>query len=108
MPAVLPCEVREEREGRAHLQVVLHGLRQDGVEGLEQAFAAEVGALVLEPLGVGHIRVLLRTKASYAARAGAASQSWLRGAGFSRTGGCCRWGGISWDRVFSIEWAPKA
>jgi hypothetical protein len=31
---------------------------------LEHAFEAEVGKLLLEPWRVGHVRVLLRTKAS--------------------------------------------
>jgi hypothetical protein len=108
VPAGLQCDVGEEIEGRDYRQGVLHGLRQGGGEGLAQAVAAEVGALVFEPLGVGQARVLLMTQASYSARADAASRSWWRCAGCSRTGGCCRWGGLAWDRICSREWAPTA
>ena len=65
----------------------------------------EVGACVLQALGVRPTRVLLRTKASESARVGSARRRALRGACVSRTGGCCRWGGISWERRFAIEWA---
>src|SRR5438876_3480220 len=108
VPAVLQCEVRQERERRDHMEVALHGVLQRGVELLEHACETEVGACVLQALGVRPTRVLLRTKASESARVGSARRRALRGACVSRTGGCCRWGGISWERRFAIEWAPKA
>ena len=93
VPAVLQCDVREEIAGRDHIQGVLHGVLQGGGELLEHACAAEGGALVCAPLGGGHARVLVRTKASYAARAGASSRIWWRCACWQPHGGMLPLGG---------------
>jgi hypothetical protein len=64
VPAVLQFNVRQEIQGCHDVKVFLCGVLPGRVELLEPPLEAEVSELVFEPLGVGHGRVLLMTKAS--------------------------------------------
>jgi hypothetical protein len=96
MPAVLQFEVSQEIEGRNHVAIFLRGLLSGGVEVLEHAFETEVRQLVLQALSFCHDLFLVMTKASYSSREGSSRRMWLRWGCLSLTGGCCRWGVISW------------
>jgi hypothetical protein len=95
VPAGRQCNVRKEMAGRDQGEVCLRGLLQGGVEGLEQACAAEVGERVGKPWRVCPDGRLVMTKASASARGGSSRRIGLRCAGLSRPGGCCRWGVIA-------------